>query len=102
MIDWHSFSIGNDHTVVFNNGSGATLNRVTGGDPSVIDASPNEGAEQLLADRRDTEIDHPGGARLIRLCHDYATEPAKDAVRTAEHLHQDTLESAHRVSSRAS
>src|SRR5258708_209992 len=36
VIDWHSFSIGNGNTVTFNNGSGATLNRVTGGDPSSI------------------------------------------------------------------
>ncbi|WP_201703807.1 filamentous hemagglutinin N-terminal domain-containing protein [Paraburkholderia kirstenboschensis] len=36
VIDWHSFSIGNGNTVAFNNGSGATLNRVTGGDPSSI------------------------------------------------------------------
>ncbi|WOD20869.1 filamentous hemagglutinin N-terminal domain-containing protein [Paraburkholderia kirstenboschensis] len=36
VIDWHSFSIGNGNTVAFNNGSGATLNRVTGGDLSLI------------------------------------------------------------------
>ena len=36
IIDWNSFSIGNGHNVVFNNGSGATLNRVTGGNTSVI------------------------------------------------------------------
>ncbi|MGF6934372.1 large exoprotein involved in heme utilization and adhesion [Paraburkholderia sp. UCT70] len=36
VIDWHSFSIGNGNTVAFNNGSGASLNRVTGGDPSSI------------------------------------------------------------------
>ena len=36
VIDWRSFSIGNGRVVTFNNGSGATLNRVTGGDPSVI------------------------------------------------------------------
>jgi filamentous hemagglutinin family protein len=36
VIDWHSFSIGAGRSVTFNNGSGATLNRVTGGDPSVI------------------------------------------------------------------
>ncbi|WP_236597678.1 filamentous hemagglutinin N-terminal domain-containing protein [Paraburkholderia kirstenboschensis] len=36
VIDWHSFSIGNGNNVAFNNGSGATLNRVTGGDPSSI------------------------------------------------------------------
>ncbi len=36
VIDWNSFSIGGGRTVTFNNGTGATLNRVTGGDPSVI------------------------------------------------------------------
>ncbi|WP_277189238.1 filamentous hemagglutinin N-terminal domain-containing protein [Caballeronia sp. BR00000012568055] len=36
VIDWNSFSIGGGRQVNFNNGSGATLNRVTGGDPSVI------------------------------------------------------------------
>ncbi|WP_201703839.1 filamentous hemagglutinin N-terminal domain-containing protein [Paraburkholderia kirstenboschensis] len=36
VIDWHSFSIGHGNTVAFNNGSGATLNRVTGSDPSSI------------------------------------------------------------------
>lgn len=36
VIDWHSFSIGDGNTVAFNNGAGATLNRITGGDPSSI------------------------------------------------------------------
>jgi len=36
VIDWNSFSIGNGHNVVFDNGTGATLNRVTGGATSVI------------------------------------------------------------------
>ncbi|APA87213.1 filamentous hemagglutinin N-terminal domain-containing protein [Paraburkholderia sprentiae WSM5005] len=36
VINWNSFSIGRNNTVVFNNGSGATLNRVTGGSPSAI------------------------------------------------------------------
>ncbi|MCC8402394.1 filamentous hemagglutinin N-terminal domain-containing protein [Paraburkholderia sp. MMS20-SJTN17] len=35
-IDWDSFSIGPNNTVTFDNGSGATLNRVTGGSPSAI------------------------------------------------------------------
>src|SRR5579875_3522252 len=37
IIDWTSFSIGSGGTVDFNNGSGATLNRVTGGYISSID-----------------------------------------------------------------
>ncbi|WP_250516240.1 filamentous hemagglutinin N-terminal domain-containing protein [Caballeronia sp. INDeC2] len=36
VIDWNSFSIGSGRQVTFNNGTGATLNRVTGGDASVI------------------------------------------------------------------
>ncbi|TWB43924.1 MBG domain-containing protein [Nitrospirillum pindoramense] len=36
VIDWKSFSIGQGGTVSFNNGSGATLNRVTGGNLSTI------------------------------------------------------------------
>jgi filamentous hemagglutinin family protein len=36
VIDWRSFSIGNGSAVTFDNGSGATLNRVTGGSPSAI------------------------------------------------------------------
>lgn len=36
VIDWRSFSIGAGRSMTFDNGTGATLNRVTGGDPSVI------------------------------------------------------------------
>ncbi|MFM0469637.1 two-partner secretion domain-containing protein, partial [Paraburkholderia strydomiana] len=36
VIDWDSFSIGRHNSVMFDNGSGATLNRVTGGSPSAI------------------------------------------------------------------
>jgi filamentous hemagglutinin family protein len=36
VIDWNSFSIGTHNRVTFDNGSGATLNRVTGGSPSAI------------------------------------------------------------------
>jgi filamentous hemagglutinin family protein len=36
VIDWNSFSIGKNNSVTFNNGSGATLNRVTGGSMSAI------------------------------------------------------------------
>lgn len=36
VIDWNSFSIDHGNTVTFNNGAGATLNRVTGGDTSLI------------------------------------------------------------------
>ncbi|MFM0214965.1 two-partner secretion domain-containing protein [Paraburkholderia caledonica] len=36
VIDWNRFSIGRNNTVNINNGNGATLNRVTGGTPSII------------------------------------------------------------------
>jgi filamentous hemagglutinin family protein len=36
VIEWNSFSIGKNNSVTFDNGSGATLNRVTGGSPSAI------------------------------------------------------------------
>jgi len=36
IIDWTNFSVGKGGLVTFNNGSGATLNRVTGGLPSAI------------------------------------------------------------------
>jgi filamentous hemagglutinin family protein len=41
VIDWNRFSIGKGNTVTFDNGSGATLNRVTGGSPSAILGSLN-------------------------------------------------------------
>lgn len=36
VVDWSSFSIDRGNVVTFNNGTGATLNRVTGGDTSMI------------------------------------------------------------------
>jgi len=39
IIDWGGFSIGSGHSVQFNNGSGATLNRVTGGNISAINGA---------------------------------------------------------------
>ena len=36
VVNWDSFSIGNNNRVVFADGSGATLNRITGGVPSAI------------------------------------------------------------------
>ncbi|WP_121325144.1 filamentous hemagglutinin N-terminal domain-containing protein [Paraburkholderia sp. RAU2J] len=41
VIDWTSFSIGRGNTVTFNNGSGATLNRVTASGPSALLGSLN-------------------------------------------------------------
>lgn len=39
IIDWGGFSIGSGNSVQFNNGSGATLNRVTGGNISAINGA---------------------------------------------------------------
>ena len=39
IINWNSFNVGAGHTVNFNNGSGATLNRVTGLDASSINGT---------------------------------------------------------------
>lgn len=39
IVNWQSFSIGSGNSVFFNNGQGATLNRVTGGNLSKIDGS---------------------------------------------------------------
>ncbi|WP_184005765.1 MULTISPECIES: filamentous hemagglutinin N-terminal domain-containing protein [unclassified Paraburkholderia] len=36
VIEWNSFSIARNNSVMFDNGAGATLNRVTGGSPSAI------------------------------------------------------------------
>ncbi|MGF6931151.1 filamentous hemagglutinin family protein [Paraburkholderia sp. UCT70] len=36
VIDWNTFSVGGNNSVRFDNGTGATLNRVTGGSPSAI------------------------------------------------------------------
>jgi filamentous hemagglutinin family protein len=41
IIDWSKFSIAANQSVTFNNGSGATLNRVTGADASLIDGALN-------------------------------------------------------------
>ena len=41
IIDWTGFSIGQDGKVAFNNGKGATLNRVTGGSISSLDGMLN-------------------------------------------------------------
>ncbi|MBP2232454.1 filamentous hemagglutinin family protein, partial [Azospirillum agricola] len=39
IVNWNSFSIGQGAKVAFENGSGATLNRVSGGNPSAIAGS---------------------------------------------------------------
>ena len=39
ILNWDSFSIGSGNSVLFNNGAGATLNRVTGNVPSHLDGT---------------------------------------------------------------
>jgi filamentous hemagglutinin family protein len=51
IINWNSFSIGQAATVDFNNGSGATLNRVTGTGTSNIDGSLNATGGVYLINR---------------------------------------------------
>jgi filamentous hemagglutinin family protein len=60
VIDWNSFSIGGGRTVTFNNGNGATLNRVTGGDPSVIMGQLNATGSVYLVNPQGVLVG-PGG-----------------------------------------
>ncbi|PMS20908.1 filamentous hemagglutinin [Trinickia dabaoshanensis] len=49
IVDWNSFSIGSGYHVAFNNGAGATLNRVTGATPSsIMGALTGTGAVYLI------------------------------------------------------
>ena len=60
VIDWTSFSIGGGRQVTFNNGNGATLNRVTGGDPSVILGQLNASGSVYLVNPQGVLVG-PGG-----------------------------------------
>jgi len=60
IINWHSFSIGAGGTVNFNNGSGATLNRVTGGNLSSIEGKLNATGSVFLVNPNGVVIG-PGG-----------------------------------------
>ncbi len=60
IINWHSFSIGSANSVQFNNGAGATLNRVTGGNLSRIDGTLNATGSVYLINPQGVVIG-PGG-----------------------------------------
>jgi filamentous hemagglutinin family protein len=51
IVNWNSFSVGAGHSVHFNNGAGATLNRVTGITPSRIDGSLSATGSLYLLNR---------------------------------------------------
>ena len=60
IINWQGFSIGTGNSVVFNNGSGATLNRVTGGNLSQIEGSLSATGSVYLINPQGVVIG-PGG-----------------------------------------
>ena len=60
IIDWQSFSIGQGGTVQFNNGTGATLNRVTGGNLSSIDGLLSATGSVYLINPNGVIIDKTG------------------------------------------
>jgi len=63
IINWNSFSIGAGGTVNFNNGSGATLNRVTGTDVSGIHGSLNATGSLFLINQNGIVIGENGVVR---------------------------------------
>ncbi len=60
IIDWQSFSIGAGGRVDFNNGSGATLSRVTGGNPSSIAGQLNATGSLYLINPAGIVVDGAG------------------------------------------
>jgi large exoprotein involved in heme utilization and adhesion len=54
IVNWQNFSIGQGNSVLFNNGSGATLNRVTGNQLSQIDGSLKATGSVYLINPRTT------------------------------------------------
>jgi filamentous hemagglutinin family protein len=63
VIDWRSFSIGQGGSVVINNGQGATLNRVTGGQISQIEGRLSATGSVYLVNPQGVVIG-PGGKVL--------------------------------------
>lgn len=60
IIDWNSFSVGKRDIVTFDNGNGATLNRVTGGDLSRIAGSLHASGSLYLMNARGVIISGTG------------------------------------------
>ena len=60
IVDWNSFAIGRSNSVTFDNGSGATLNRVTGGNISLIAGSLKATGSLYLMNTQGVIIDRSG------------------------------------------
>ncbi|MCU0793023.1 MAG: filamentous hemagglutinin N-terminal domain-containing protein, partial [Opitutaceae bacterium] len=60
IVNWNSFSVGSGSSVHFNNGSGATLNRVTGIAPSRIDGTLSATGSLYLLNRNGVIIGTDG------------------------------------------
>ncbi|MGN6668499.1 MAG: two-partner secretion domain-containing protein, partial [Trinickia sp.] len=69
VIDWTGFSIGNGNRVTIRNGMGATLNRVTGADPSLILGTLSATGSVYLINPQGVVIGHNGvvatGGRFV-------------------------------------
>ena len=61
IIDWNAFNVGNGFGVHFDNGNGATLNRVTGLDASFIDGALTATGSLFLLNRNGIIIGENGG-----------------------------------------
>ncbi|RTL89867.1 filamentous hemagglutinin N-terminal domain-containing protein [Ancylobacter aquaticus] len=76
IINWGSFSVGAGNSVRFENGTGATLNRVTGFSPSQIDGSLSASGSLYLVNPNGVTIGSDGsvltGGSFIASTHDVA------------------------------
>lgn len=74
IINWGSFSVGAGHAVRFENGAGATLNRVTGFSPSQIDGSLSASGSVYLVNPNGITVGPNGqvttGGSFIASTHD--------------------------------
>ncbi|HEY1837168.1 MAG TPA: filamentous hemagglutinin N-terminal domain-containing protein [Rhizomicrobium sp.] len=60
IVDWKGFNVGAKNSVTFDNGSGATLNRVTGGNLSRIAGSMNATGSLYLMNSRGVVVSNTG------------------------------------------
>ena len=78
IIDWQSFSIGAGNHVFFDNGSGTTLNRVTGNAMSLIDGSLSATGSLYLVNPAGVVVGSDGtittGGAFIASTHDLSDE----------------------------
>jgi len=77
IIDWKSFSIGKGNTVQFDNGSGATLNEVTGGNMSTIAGQLKATGSVYLINQNGVVIG-PGGKVVTGGSFVASTRPVSD------------------------